>query len=405
MPWLSNTARTLWFFVWRPRRIDGHAVKCRPYCAPARFIRVLTMPQSLNEFLREENLWLLHIGITLLLILVANFAGDRLLARLKKQFKKTETVWDDAALAAADKPLRALIWVLGLNAICHIAAQNSRLDFLHYATPLREFLVIFILLWFAMRFISRSEQALLRPRAGKVAVDATSAHAIAKLARISLSITALVIVLDKLGYSVAGVMAFGGIGGIAVGFAAKDLLANFFGGLMIFLDRPFSIGDWVRSPDREIEGVVEQIGWRQTCIRTLDKRPLYVPNSMFASIAVENPSRMSHRRIRETLGLRYDDWQKMAAITRRVRELLENHEAIDNSQGINVSFTLCNASSLDFLVNAFCTVTDGTEFARVKQEILLAIMAIVREEGADFAFPTQTVYMEKTNSSTPVQSA
>ena len=108
-------------------------------------------------------------------------------------------------------------------------------------------------------------------------------------------------------YSVSGLLAFGGIGGIAVGFAAKDLLANFFGGLMIYLDRPFSVGDWIRSPDKEIEGTVEDIGWRLTRIRTFDKRPLYIPNSIFASISVENPSRMSNRRIYEKIGIRYDD--------------------------------------------------------------------------------------------------
>ena len=91
--------------------------------------------------------------------------------------------------------------------------------------------------------------------------------------------------MQTLGFSVSGVMAFGGIGGIAIGFAAKDLLANFFGALTIYLDRPFSEGDWIRSPDREIEGIVENIGWRLTVIRSFDKRPIYVPNSVFASIA------------------------------------------------------------------------------------------------------------------------
>ena len=90
-------------------------------------------------------------------------------------------------------------------------------------------------------------------------------------------------------------------------FAAKDLLANFFGGLTIYLDRPFAVGDWIRSPDREIEGTVERIGWRLTLIRTFDKRPLYIPNAVFTTIAVENPSRMHNRRIYETIGIRYDD--------------------------------------------------------------------------------------------------
>ncbi|WP_258868179.1 mechanosensitive ion channel family protein [Alkalilimnicola ehrlichii] len=122
------------------------------------------------------------------------------------------------------------------------------------------------------------------------------------------------VVLQTLGISIAGVLAFGGVGGIAVGFAARDLLANFFGGLTVYLDRPFSVGDWIRSPDREIEGTVERIGWRQTRIRTFDLRPLYVPNSTFNSIALENPSRMSNRRIFETIGIRYNDADKMATI-------------------------------------------------------------------------------------------
>ena len=108
-------------------------------------------------------------------------------------------------------------------------------------------------------------------------------------------------------------LTFGGVGGLIVGLAAKDLLSNFFGGMMIYFDRPFKVGDWIRSPDRQIEGTVERIGWRMTIIRTFDKRPLYVPNSVFSSIVVENPSRMLNRRINETFGLRYQDADKFGA--------------------------------------------------------------------------------------------
>ena len=92
--------------------------------------------------------------------------------------------------------------------------------------------------------------------------DETTVTAIAKLARVSIVITAALMAMQTLGISISGVLAFGGIGGIAVGFAAKDLLANFFGGLVIYLDRPFKVGDWIRSPDRDIEGTVVKIGWR-----------------------------------------------------------------------------------------------------------------------------------------------
>lgn len=109
-----------------------------------------------------------------------------------------------------------------------------------------------------------------------------------------------------LGVNIAGLLAFGGVGGIAAGLAAKSLLANLFGGLSVYLDHPFRIGDWIRSPDREIEGTVEEIGWRRTLIRTFDMRPLYVPNALFMTISVENPSRMLNRRTFEKVGVRYE---------------------------------------------------------------------------------------------------
>ena len=115
-------------------------------------------------------------------------------------------------------------------------------------------------------------------------IDETTVDAVAKLLRISVIITGVLVALQSLGYSISGVLAFGGVGGIAVGFAARDLLANFFGGLMIYMDRPFNVGEWIRSPDKEIEGTVEKIGWRLTTIRTFDKRPLYVPNSLFNNL-------------------------------------------------------------------------------------------------------------------------
>jgi len=205
--------------------------------------------------------------------------------------------------------------------------------------------------------------------------DRTTADAIAKLVRLSVIITAVLVILQTLGFSVSGVLAFGGIGGIAVGFAAKDLLANFFGGLMIYLDRPFLIGDWIRSPDREIEGTVEHIGWRLTTIRSFSKRAIYVPNSMFASISVENPSRMTHRRIYETIGLRYDDADKVVDVLKDIETMLRQHPEIDDTQTLMVH------------------TTNWVKFQAIKQDVLLKIEKIIREHGAEIAFPTSTVHV------------
>ena len=160
---------------------------------------------------------------------------------------------------------------------------------------------------------------------------------------------------------------------------------------MVYLDRPFNVGDWIRSPDKNIEGVVEYIGWRQTRIRTFDKRPLYVPNATFSNISVENPSRMQNRRIKETIGLRYKDAEQMPAILEQVRDYLQNNPAIDTNRILMVNFNSYAPSSLDFFIYCFTKTCDWARFHQEKEKVLLEVLAIIRRNGADVAFPTQTL--------------
>ncbi|MCZ6558546.1 MAG: mechanosensitive ion channel family protein [SAR324 cluster bacterium] len=263
--------------------------------------------------------------------------------------------------------------------------------------------VITAFAWFMILLVKNGESAYLETeRSGEAAVDRATVNAFAKLLRISIFITAGLVALQNIGFSISGVLAFGGIGGLAVGLAAKDLLANFFGTLMLFLDRPFVVGDWIRSPDKEIEGTVEHISWRLTRIRTFDKRPLYVPNAIFSIIAVENPSRMTHRRIYETLGIRYEDASKMEAITAAVEEMLRSHPGIDSSQTLMVNFTSYASSSLDFFIYTFTKTTDWAQFHKVKQDVLLRVNAIIADHGAEIAFPTSTLHLsEGSNAAAP----
>lgn len=189
-------------------------------------------------------------------------------------------------------------------------------------------------------------------------------------------------------------LAFGGVGGIAVGFAAKDLLANFFGGLTIYMDRPFVVGDWVRSPDKNIEGTVEHIGWRLTRIRTFDKRPLYVPNATFSTISLENPSRMTHRRISETLGVRYSDIAQVRSIVESVRQMLIEHPEIDDTQTLIVNLNQFSESSVDLMVYTFTKTTVWVKFHEVKQDVLLRIADIVEQHDAKLALPTTVLHAD-----------
>jgi MscS family membrane protein len=281
--------------------------------------------------------------------------------------------------------------VLGLSSAAEVALLGTELG--DWVDPIRETGVVVSLTWFVIRLVRNYEQALISGAKGAGRIDRTTAEAIGRLLRIAVLITAALIILQTFGFSLSGVLAFGGVGGIAVGFAAKDLLSNFFGGFFIYTDRPFVVGDWIRSPDRDIEGTVEHIGWRLTRIRTFDKRPLYVPNSTFLSVALENPSRMTHRRIYETIGVRYDDASKVPGIIQQVEAMLRSHPEIDTTQTLIVNFNQFGASSLDFFVYTFTNTTDWVQYHRIKQDVLLQILNIVEQAGAECAFPTTTVHL------------
>ena len=326
------------------------------------------------------------------LTFLVSFIVSATFNQLQKHFDKTNNLWDDTILWAARKPISTMIWIVGLSLSAAMADHVADTDFYSFAEPVARLGLIAMIAWFIVRLIGGAERIVVSPEKMAEPMDPTTVSAMSKLLRGSVIITATLVVLQSMGYSISGVLAFGGIGGIAIGFAAKDLLANFFGGLMIYLDRPFSVGDWVRSPDQEIEGTVEKIGWRLTTIRTFDKRPLYVPNGTFATISLENPSRMSHRRIHEVIGIRYDDAHLMNTIVAEVKQMLIDDDEIDTSQTTIVNFNQFNASSLDFFIYTFTKTINWIHYHEVKQNVLLKIYEIISKHGAEIAFPTQTLH-------------
>lgn len=341
----------------------------------------------------EEYLWAVELFLIVVVALSLGFILNRIIDVLEDHAGKTKTVWDDALIEACRKPAIWFVWILGVNFAAGIAAQRVDSAWSTLIDPVNRLAVIFLAALFLVNFIKRAERNLVHPEYISEPMDETTVRAVGKLLRASVIITAVLIGMQIFGYSISGVLAFGGIGGIAIGFAAKDLLANFFGGMMIYLDRPFSVGDWIRSPDKEIEGMVEDIGWRLTRIRTFDKRPLYIPNAVFTSISVENPSRMSNRRIYETVGIRYDDISRMSQIVEQVKSMLKEHEEIDNRQTLIVNFNSFSASSVDFFVYTFTKTTDWVRFHEIKQDVLLKIAGIVENNGAEMAFPTSTLHV------------
>jgi MscS family membrane protein len=349
------------------------------------------------ESLRELG-WGIEVFAAVALTLTGRYVANRFLNVMGQRLERTSNVWDDALFQAARRPVSFLILILGL--VWAVQISDSYLESELFSPQnlelVRKLSFIVLITTFLVKFISLVEARVLdKLKAGQSSdqtqLDPTTLHALAKLIRLAIVISSVLVALPTIGIEITALLAFGGVGGIAIGFAAQDLLSNFFGGLMIYLDRPFAIGDWVRSPDREIEGTVETIGWRLTVVRTFDKRPLYIPNAVFNTIVVENPSRMTNRRINEKIGIRYKDSNKMSTIVRDVKTMLENHEDIDATQTLIVNFNGYGASSLDFFFYTFTKTTNWIRFHEVKYDVMLKIVDIVHENGADFAFPTTTL--------------
>lgn len=335
--------------------------------------------------------WMSNAG--LLLLFSAGLWAVWLLItrRLSTAAEKTRLFWDDALIDAIRRPVSWLIWLWPAAFSLGIVIDNTSDYSSTFLINIRHLMLVWTFTWVLLRLITNAENAICL-----TAKDATSINVVSKVLRLVVLVVGGLAMMQNLGLSLSGVLTFGGVGGLIVGMAAKDLLANFFGAIMIYFDKPFKLGDWIRSPDREIEGVVEKIGFRMTVIRTFDKRPLYIPNSVFSSIVVENPSRMHNRRIKQTVGLRYQDAAVISHVVDDIKAMLSVHPDIDTRQTLIVSFDNYGPSSLDILIYTFTKTTGWVEYKAIQQAVMLEVVKIVHRHGADFAFPTTTIRMANT---------
>jgi MscS family membrane protein len=334
--------------------------------------------------------WVANFALVLFITLMLQLIWRGFTKKTQVVIERTENHWDDIAWFAVWRPMNWLILLMGGSMALRVVAESEDLLISNYLPLVQKISILILVGWAFWRLVNKAESTFV----AHDDKDTTTVTAMAKLAKLSLSVIVILSAVQTLGVSVSGVLAFGGMGGLVVGMAAKDLLSNLFGALMVYMDKPFKVGDWIRSPDKSIEGTVEDIGWRVTRIRTFDKRPLYVPNSLFTQIVVENPSRMSNRRIKENFGLRYSDINQVEKIINEVREMLFNHPDIDAGQTLIVNFDLFNNSSLDFFIYTFTKTTDWIQFHHIKQDVLLKVAQIVIHNNAEFAFPTRQLHIE-----------
>lgn len=289
-------------------------------------------------------------------------------------------------------PVLATPWIIFLLFLVHGVIDHETAGWHDNLLLVENTLLILMPGWMFWLMAARVNQII--SASSTVWASTISGSTLSRTCQLLVVITVLASIAKMLGYSFSTLLAFGGVGGIVLGFAAKEWLANFFGGLMLMLDKPFTEGDWIRSPDRSIEGHVELIGWRLTRIRTFDRRPLYVPNSLFTGIVVENPSRMRNRRMVENFGLRYEDMEKLPFVLNRILDQLKLNPDIDAGEPLYACFIRYDDSSLLCQVRVHIKRTDRVGFLQVQQWVLLMIAEAVAEQGAEFAYPTRRLISE-----------
>ena len=218
---------------------------------------------------------------------------------------------------------------------------------------------------------------------------------VSRAGKVAVGILGALMVLQNLGYSISGIIAGLGVGGLAVALAAQKTLSDLFGSIMLLVDRPFTIGDWVKSPDGNVEGVVEEIGFRSTRIRTFEKTLINVPNSRLADFIIDNQDRRPIRRVWITVGLTYDTTAtQMSDAVAAIRKLLTEHEGVDQEFFL-VRFTDFGDSSLDIMVYYFTKSIFWDEYLAVRENVNLQIMTAFEGQGLQIAFPTTTVHLAK----------
>jgi MscS family membrane protein len=335
---------------------------------------------------------LLEVFLVIFATLAVSHFGIIFLKRIKNKIKKPNESHAAVIIESLLRPAKLFLNVTGLILALEVSNEHIRENYLNVIMAIHGMALVFCLTWFVLRYLRNGERWYIATRRAEgKEVDFTTIGAVGKLSRMAVIASGAIIMMSLLGIEISGILALASVSGISIGFAAKDLIANFFGTLVVYMDKPFEVGDWISSPDKEIEGTVEEINWRITKIRTFERRPLYVPNSFFTNISIQNNSRMYNRRIKETVGIRYDDTKVVDKIAAEIKAMLKEHEEIDQKQIIIVNLLQFSEFSVNILVYSFTKTTNWLRYHEILEDVLLKINYIVEKNGAQMAFPTTTL--------------
>ncbi len=345
-----------------------------------------------KELLATHGVWLLEVSIGIGIILVLSLALKKTVSIIHEKVSTRNGFWKKRIHRILHMPLQIAIWGFGLAFVLDVIATHFGLTALtKYLAPLRVAFIVACFGWVGLRWVKEGFKHL-SDKSEKYGVAPGTIYALSKLSSFLVLILVMMIIFRVFGLDIAPLMAFGGIGAAGFAFAAKDIISNFFGGVMLHFTRIFSIGDEVVIPSKEgFEGVVKEIGWYATMIEDYYRRPVYFPNALFSNSQVINESRRSHRRIKETLSIRYEDMPNLEKIIDEIREKIAAHPSVDSKQSFSVSFSGFGQYGLNIFIYILVFRVGYIKFLSIKQELFITIQEIMSKYGAEFCFPTTNI--------------
>lgn len=303
---------------------------------------------------------------------------------------RTSNHLDRQVLLAFEKPLRALFVLAGFYFALHYLPLTLNQDQL--ILKITRSAVVILVGW-GFYDLAGTESVISNELKNKLKLDSILIPFFSKVIRFIIVALIILVVAEEWNYDVDGFIAGLGLGGLAFALAAKDLLANIFGGIVIIIEKPFSIGEWIKTPSTE--GTVEDITFRSTKVRAFDQAVITVPNSTLANEPITNYTRMGKRRISFHLGIAYNTpVEKLQTCIKNIKQMLTDHPDI-HPETVMVNFENFNESSLDVLIYCFTNTTNWDEHLAVRQNINFRIINILEEQGVSRAFPSRSIYLEK----------
>ena len=361
---------------------------------------------SLLEIFSTEWMGLMlwqYMGLLLYIILafVVRKIFEYLLANYIRRLTKPEdSVWDSKQLHKIDRPAGYLIVIAFLWAFFPESVMPQFV--VTYARQIFEVLISVAAIWLLYNLTESLSNYLAKITSKTESkLDDQLVPLLRKTLKVFIVVFGLLVLLQNNGINVASILAGLGIGGLAIALAARDTLSNFFGSLTIFLDRPFQVGDWVKT--QNTEGIVEEVGFRSTRVRTFYNSVISVPNSMLANSEIDNLGLRQQRRIYATLGLTYSTTPKqMEAFVEGIKALIKSNSKM-KQDFFEVHFTEYAAYSLNVMVYCFIDTREWSDELEVKHRFFLQILQLAKDVGVEFAFPTQTLHVDSFFSDQPRQ--